>query len=37
MELENLFTGNWKKGSIPHLWDGKTSERIVKILTQLHE
>lgn len=24
-----LFSGNWKKGSIPELWDGKTAERIV--------
>jgi UDP-N-acetylglucosamine 2-epimerase (non-hydrolysing) len=27
--LEKLFVGNWKKGSIPELWDGKTAERIV--------
>ena len=30
--LEKLFSGQWKKGSIPELWDGKTSERIVEIL-----
>jgi UDP-N-acetylglucosamine 2-epimerase (non-hydrolysing) len=30
--MDNLFTGNWKKGQIPHLWDGKTSERIVNHL-----
>ena len=30
--LDSLFAGNWKKGSIPDLWDGKTSERIVEIL-----
>jgi UDP-N-acetylglucosamine 2-epimerase (non-hydrolysing) len=23
---------NWKKGTIPPLWDGKTAERIVEIL-----
>ena len=30
--MEKLFSGNWKKGQIPHLWDGKTAKRIVKIL-----
>ncbi len=30
--LQKLFAGKWKKGSIPELWDGKTSERIVEIL-----
>lgn len=30
--LETLFDGNWKKGSIPHLWDGKTAKRIVEVL-----
>lgn len=33
--LEKLFAGNWKKGEIPHLWDGKTSERIVGHLIKL--
>ena len=28
---EKIFAGNWKKGSVPPLWDGKTSQRIVKI------
>ena len=27
--LDKLFNGNWKKGGIPELWDGKASERIV--------
>ena len=27
--LKKLLSGNWKKGSIPELWDGKTAERIV--------
>lgn len=27
-----LFNGNWKKGQIPPLWDGLTSERIVNII-----
>jgi len=28
--MEKLFAGQWKKGSIPELWDGKTGERIVE-------
>jgi UDP-N-acetylglucosamine 2-epimerase (non-hydrolysing) len=31
-----LFSGNWKKGAIPALWDGKASERIVAILNNLY-
>lgn len=31
--LDMLFAGNWKKGGIPELWDGKAAERIVGILT----
>ncbi len=27
--MKLLFDGKWKKGNIPELWDGKTSERIV--------
>jgi UDP-N-acetylglucosamine 2-epimerase (non-hydrolysing) len=30
--LDALFDGNWKKGGIPPLWDGKTAERIIEIL-----
>jgi UDP-N-acetylglucosamine 2-epimerase (non-hydrolysing) len=30
--MEKLFSGTWKKGSIPEMWDGKTGDRIVKIL-----
>lgn len=33
--LKKLMDGNWKIGSIPDLWDGNTSERIVKILLTL--
>ena len=33
--LEQLCAGHWKKGSIPELWDGKTSKRIVDILSRL--
>lgn len=27
--LDKLFSGEWKKGAIPELWDGKTAVRIV--------
>jgi UDP-N-acetylglucosamine 2-epimerase (non-hydrolysing) len=27
--MERLFNGHWKKGSIPKMWDGNTSDRIV--------
>jgi UDP-N-acetylglucosamine 2-epimerase (non-hydrolysing) len=41
MEVEKMmkkcFSGNWKTGSIPPLWDGKTAERIVEILMQLNK
>ncbi len=33
--MDKLFSGKWKKGSIPELWDGKTAERIVEILLAL--
>ena len=33
--MEKLFSGNWKKGSIPPLWDGQTSGRIVERLLSL--
>lgn len=32
--MERLFLGKWKTGVIPELWDGKTGERIVRILTK---
>lgn len=33
--LDKLFAGQWKKGSIPELWDGRTGERIAALLDQL--
>ena len=30
--MDKLFSGNWKTGSIPPLWDGGTSKRIVEVL-----
>lgn len=34
--MQKLFAGEWKKGKIPELWDGKTSERIVNILVNMN-
>lgn len=34
--LRKLQMGNWKKSSIPELWDGQTSERIVSKLLELY-
>lgn len=34
--LEKVRKGQWKKGGIPELWDGKTAERIVNILLKLY-
>jgi UDP-N-acetylglucosamine 2-epimerase (non-hydrolysing) len=33
--MDKLFAGQWKKGDIPELWDGKTAERITMHLTRL--
>ena len=33
--MEKLFSGKWKKGSIPEKWDGKTAERIVAVLAKM--
>lgn len=30
--MKKLFSGKWKKGSIPEKWDGKAAERIVDVL-----
>ena len=32
--LQTLSDGKWKKGAIPELWDGRTSERIISRLLQ---
>lgn len=31
-EIDKIFKGKWKKGSIPDMWDGKTSTRIINTL-----
>lgn len=33
--LDRLFSGQWKKGEIPELWDGHAAERIVTHLERL--
>jgi UDP-N-acetylglucosamine 2-epimerase (non-hydrolysing) len=33
--MQRLLSGNWKKGSIPPLWDGHTAERIINIIAGL--
>lgn len=33
--LEKLFAGQWKKGAIPELWDGRSAERIVEHLIKI--
>lgn len=33
--LEKLYSGRWKKGGIPQLWDGKTAERIISTIIKL--
>jgi UDP-N-acetylglucosamine 2-epimerase (non-hydrolysing) len=33
--MKKLLSGKWKKGSIPPLWDGHTSERIIEIISKL--
>ena len=33
--MKKLFSGNWKKGSIPEKWDGKAGNRIIKNLLNI--
>jgi UDP-N-acetylglucosamine 2-epimerase (non-hydrolysing) len=33
--LKRLYAGEWKSGSIPEMWDGKTGPRIVKCLEEI--
>ncbi|HSW55024.1 MAG TPA: UDP-N-acetylglucosamine 2-epimerase (non-hydrolyzing) [Ignavibacteriaceae bacterium] len=33
--LQKLFAGQWKKGNIPELWDGKSADRIVGHLIKI--
>ncbi|MDB5273820.1 MAG: UDP-N-acetylglucosamine 2-epimerase [Chitinophagaceae bacterium] len=36
LALQKLFSGQWKKGGIPPLWDGKAADRIVSHLLSLY-
>lgn len=33
--MAKLLSGNWKQGTVPPLWDGHTSERIIEIISNL--
>ena len=33
--MHKLFSGDWKKGDIPELWDGNAASRIVEILISI--
>jgi UDP-N-acetylglucosamine 2-epimerase (non-hydrolysing) len=35
--LHDIIAGNWKKGVIPDLWDGKSANRIVEKLQHLYQ
>ncbi|MAV92828.1 MAG: UDP-N-acetylglucosamine 2-epimerase (non-hydrolyzing) [Candidatus Marinimicrobia bacterium] len=37
LSLNKVLTHNWKKGSTPELWDGKSSYRIINHLISLNE
>jgi UDP-N-acetylglucosamine 2-epimerase (non-hydrolysing) len=34
--LKKVIDGDWKKGLVPPLWDGKTSDRIVETLNSIY-
>ena len=34
-KIREIKSGEYKKGAIPELWDGKATERIVKILSEI--
>ncbi|HSR38776.1 MAG TPA: UDP-N-acetylglucosamine 2-epimerase (non-hydrolyzing) [Phnomibacter sp.] len=34
--MNKVMEGNWKKGSVPPLWDGRTAERIVAAILSLN-
>jgi UDP-N-acetylglucosamine 2-epimerase (non-hydrolysing) len=35
LALKKIFSGRWKKGRIPELWDGNTGTRIIKKLIEI--
>jgi UDP-N-acetylglucosamine 2-epimerase (non-hydrolysing) len=34
--LKKIMDGEWKKGTIPPFWDGKTSDRIIEVLSSIY-
>jgi UDP-N-acetylglucosamine 2-epimerase (non-hydrolysing) len=37
-KVEQILMGNWKKGSIPKYWDGKTADRIMcRLIEEVQE
>jgi UDP-N-acetylglucosamine 2-epimerase (non-hydrolysing) len=34
-KIESVENGTYKKGQIPPMWDGKATERIVKVVSEL--
>jgi UDP-N-acetylglucosamine 2-epimerase (non-hydrolysing) len=35
--IRDIMINNWKTGKIPELWDGKTSDRIIDHLLEIHK
>lgn len=35
--LDTLQHGNWKQGTLPERWDGRTAERIIQILEEIDD
>ncbi|MFT5735793.1 MAG: UDP-N-acetylglucosamine 2-epimerase (non-hydrolyzing) [Maribacter sp.] len=35
--MKKLFSGTWKKGKIPYLWDGKTATRIIDKILEFND
>jgi UDP-N-acetylglucosamine 2-epimerase (non-hydrolysing) len=35
VEVGSILAGNWKKGSVPELWDGHAAERIAAIIEKI--
>ncbi|MFA6727319.1 MAG: UDP-N-acetylglucosamine 2-epimerase (non-hydrolyzing), partial [Prevotella sp.] len=33
--VEDMVNGNWKNSGIPDRWDGRSAERILRILSEI--